>query len=266
MGGFGGHVLGNRTVTWGAGTRQSADRPAMWGRVARRLLDRVQPDGDAGPRVAGPVTQVFFPAFSRIREPRGFGASGSAPSGLVAADRVPAMLGLIAVAPDFIEVLFGRRWHAAAPSSRSWRPSGRSGASGPELRNPPVDGQTATLSRYTLFFDVVLAIVCVRRRAPLGNRRSGDGICPREPRYRAGLSRAHDTGHRRAGRAWLRASREALLEAAIGMAALPLESASALSIWTCRRREASQSDRAGASRLFATSALLAPESYGDSTT
>jgi PST family polysaccharide transporter len=43
---------------------------------------------------------------------------------MVALIVVPSMLGLIAVAPDFVEVLFGRRWHQAAPVFQILAPIG----------------------------------------------------------------------------------------------------------------------------------------------
>jgi len=113
---FSGHVLGARTVTW---ARTNVDNlligrylgAAPLGAYSIAFNLMVTPVT----RVASPVTQVFFPAFSRMRDPVRIGAVWLRAVRLLAALVVPAMLGMIVVAPDFIDVVFGQRWHAAAP-------------------------------------------------------------------------------------------------------------------------------------------------------
>jgi O-antigen/teichoic acid export membrane protein len=67
-------------------------------------------------RLAAPIQQVLFPAFARIAadRPRAGGAwlRGSR---IVAAITVPAFVGLAVVAPDFVPVVLGHRWHKAIP-------------------------------------------------------------------------------------------------------------------------------------------------------
>jgi O-antigen/teichoic acid export membrane protein len=67
-------------------------------------------------RLATPIQQVLFPAFALIAadRPRAGGAwlRGSR---IVAAITVPAFVGLAVVAPDFVPVVLGHRWHKAIP-------------------------------------------------------------------------------------------------------------------------------------------------------
>jgi O-antigen/teichoic acid export membrane protein len=62
-------------------------------------------------RIAGPLQQVFFPAFSRMNQDREriadvwIGATR-----LVAMLAMPALVGLVIVAPQFVEVVLGQRW------------------------------------------------------------------------------------------------------------------------------------------------------------
>jgi O-antigen/teichoic acid export membrane protein len=70
-------------------------------------------------RIAGPIQEVLYPAFSRMQdEPARIGAVWVRVTRLVAAISVPALLGLVVVAPDFVHVVLGDRWSAAAPVLR----------------------------------------------------------------------------------------------------------------------------------------------------
>jgi O-antigen/teichoic acid export membrane protein len=66
-------------------------------------------------RIALPIGQVFFPAFSRIEDRRRIATAWLRGLRMVALIVVPIMLGAVITAPDLILVLFGRRWHAAVP-------------------------------------------------------------------------------------------------------------------------------------------------------
>lgn len=67
-------------------------------------------------RVAAPVQQVMFPAFSRLQDDHEkLGRTWIRGSQLMAALNVSAFLGLAVVAPDFVPVVLGGRWHAAVP-------------------------------------------------------------------------------------------------------------------------------------------------------
>jgi O-antigen/teichoic acid export membrane protein len=67
-------------------------------------------------RIAGPVQQVMFPAFSRIQDdPARIAALWVRATRVVAAIAVPALCGLVAVAPDFVRVVLGEKWAEAVP-------------------------------------------------------------------------------------------------------------------------------------------------------
>jgi O-antigen/teichoic acid export membrane protein len=67
-------------------------------------------------RISSPVVAVLYPVFSRIQDDRRRLASLWLRSlRLMTAITLPAMLGLIVVTPEAIDVVFGRRWHAATP-------------------------------------------------------------------------------------------------------------------------------------------------------
>jgi O-antigen/teichoic acid export membrane protein len=67
-------------------------------------------------RIAAPLQQVFFPAFSRINDDRGRIADmWLRATRLVATISVPALVGLCIVAPDFVQVVLGSKWSEATP-------------------------------------------------------------------------------------------------------------------------------------------------------
>jgi O-antigen/teichoic acid export membrane protein len=67
-------------------------------------------------RIAGPLQQVFFPAFSRISEDRARMADmWLRATRLVGAISIPSLVGLCIVAPDFVQVVLGPRWSDATP-------------------------------------------------------------------------------------------------------------------------------------------------------
>jgi O-antigen/teichoic acid export membrane protein len=65
-------------------------------------------------RIAAPLQQVFFPAFSRMADDRERMADvWIRATRLVGALSVPALVGLVIVAPDFVDVVLGARWEPA---------------------------------------------------------------------------------------------------------------------------------------------------------
>ena len=67
-------------------------------------------------RIAGPLQQVFFPAFSRMSDDRERMADvWIRATRLVAVISIPSLVGLVIVAPDFVEVVLGPRWTKATP-------------------------------------------------------------------------------------------------------------------------------------------------------
>ena len=67
-------------------------------------------------RMAGPLQQVFFPAFSQMSDDKERMASvWIRATRLVGLISIPALIGLVVVAPDFVEVVLGPRWRDATP-------------------------------------------------------------------------------------------------------------------------------------------------------
>jgi O-antigen/teichoic acid export membrane protein len=67
-------------------------------------------------RLATPIQQVLFPAFAQIAADRSrAGVAWLRGIRIVAAITVPAFVGLAVVAPDFVPVVLGHRWHKAVP-------------------------------------------------------------------------------------------------------------------------------------------------------
>jgi O-antigen/teichoic acid export membrane protein len=67
-------------------------------------------------RIVAPLQEVLFPAFSRIQnEPERMAAAWLRASRVIAAIACPCLLGLIVVAPDFVPVVLGHKWHRAIP-------------------------------------------------------------------------------------------------------------------------------------------------------
>lgn len=70
-------------------------------------------------RLTWPITEVLFPAFSTIQEDAARVARAwFRVTRLIASITVPAMLGLIVVAPEFVTVILGDRWIEAIPLIR----------------------------------------------------------------------------------------------------------------------------------------------------
>jgi len=67
-------------------------------------------------RVTTPIRDVFYAAFARLQnDPRRLGEVWLRVNRLASSLLVPAFLGLAVVAPDFVPVVLGGRWHAAIP-------------------------------------------------------------------------------------------------------------------------------------------------------
>jgi len=70
-------------------------------------------------QIAGPIQQVMFPAFARMQEDLDrVAAVWIRTMRLIAAVTMPALLGMIVVAPDFVSVILGDKWSAAVPVLR----------------------------------------------------------------------------------------------------------------------------------------------------
>ena len=67
-------------------------------------------------RLAWPIQTVFFPAFASIQDDRDrMARMWLRVNGMVAAVTVPAMVGLVVVAPEFVHIVLGDRWSSAVP-------------------------------------------------------------------------------------------------------------------------------------------------------
>jgi O-antigen/teichoic acid export membrane protein len=65
-------------------------------------------------RIAAPLQQVFFPAFSQMNDDRERMADiWIRATRLVGVISIPALVGLVVVAPDFVQVVLGSRWSDA---------------------------------------------------------------------------------------------------------------------------------------------------------
>lgn len=110
------HVFGTRALAWGTENldnfligRYLGAAPLGVYTIAFSLM--VTPVR----RIAVPVTQVFFPAFSLMREPQKIAEAWLRGIRMVALVVVPVMAGMTVVAPDLVDVVFGEEWHAAGP-------------------------------------------------------------------------------------------------------------------------------------------------------
>jgi O-antigen/teichoic acid export membrane protein len=67
-------------------------------------------------RIAAPLQQVFFPAFSRLNDDRErLAEMWIRASRLVGLISIPSLVGLAIVAPDFVQVVLGAKWSEAVP-------------------------------------------------------------------------------------------------------------------------------------------------------
>jgi O-antigen/teichoic acid export membrane protein len=125
MAGFTGHVFGTRILTWGnqnvdnflIGRFLGAASLAIYAIAFNVIVTPVN-------RIATPLMQVFFPAFSRMSDRMRIAAAWLRAVRMIALLVVPAMLSLVVVAPDFVAVLFGPKWHRAGPIVQILAPVG----------------------------------------------------------------------------------------------------------------------------------------------
>jgi O-antigen/teichoic acid export membrane protein len=67
-------------------------------------------------RIGGPIQRVLAPAFSRMQdEPERIAAAWARVTRLIGAIIIPALAGLVIVAPDFVPVVLGEQWRSAIP-------------------------------------------------------------------------------------------------------------------------------------------------------
>jgi O-antigen/teichoic acid export membrane protein len=107
-------------------------------------------------RIAGPVQRVLAPAFARMQdEPQRIGDAWVRAVRLLGMCAIPALTGLIVVAPDFVQVVLGPKWSAAATLIQILAVVGMIQA----LQSISTDilqarGRTGTVLRFTVLFSV----------------------------------------------------------------------------------------------------------------
>jgi O-antigen/teichoic acid export membrane protein len=117
LGGFSGNVFGTRLLFY---FNRNADNlligrflgPAALGAYAVAYNVMLAPMS----RIAGPVTEVLFPAFARMQhDAERIASAWRRVNRMVGAITIPGMAGLVVVAPDFVAVVLGERWSSATP-------------------------------------------------------------------------------------------------------------------------------------------------------
>jgi len=67
-------------------------------------------------RISQPIQQVLFSAFARLQnEPKRLAEAWARGNQVISAVNVPAFLGMAVVAPDFVPIVLGHKWHPAVP-------------------------------------------------------------------------------------------------------------------------------------------------------
>jgi O-antigen/teichoic acid export membrane protein len=105
-------------------------------------------------RIGGPLQQVLAPAFARLQDDRDkLAESWARAVRLIGLLAIPSLVGLVVVAPDFVTVILGDKWDAAAPLVRVLAVVGVLQA----LQSVNIDilmarNRTATVFRYSILF------------------------------------------------------------------------------------------------------------------
>jgi O-antigen/teichoic acid export membrane protein len=67
-------------------------------------------------RISQPLQQVLFSAFAKLQnEPKRLAEAWARGNEVISAVNAPAFLGMAVVAPDFVPIVLGQKWHAAVP-------------------------------------------------------------------------------------------------------------------------------------------------------
>jgi O-antigen/teichoic acid export membrane protein len=125
MAGYASHVFGSHALHWGTtnvdnlliGRFLGASPLGAYTIAFSLMITPVK-------RIAYPVMQVFFPAFSQMRDRQRIARTWLRATRMVALIVVPLMLGLIVVAPDLVDAVFGDEWRAAVPVIQILAPVG----------------------------------------------------------------------------------------------------------------------------------------------
>lgn len=120
LGGFGGNVFGQRLLYYAARNTDSLLIGRYIGAVALgTYVIAFNIMLVPATRIGVPVQEVLFPAMSRIQNDRErIAALWLRSNRLVAAASIPAMIGMMIVAPEFVSVVLGAKWATAVPVIR----------------------------------------------------------------------------------------------------------------------------------------------------
>jgi O-antigen/teichoic acid export membrane protein len=122
---FAGHTVGSQMLTW---AQSNLDNLLIGGVIGAAAVGAYSIAFAAAltplNRIAAPITQVFFPAFSRMEDPRRIAAVWLRALRLIAFVVVPLMLGLVVISKDFVLTVFGHKWHAAVVPMQLLAPIG----------------------------------------------------------------------------------------------------------------------------------------------
>jgi len=105
-------------------------------------------------KVTGPVQRVLAPAFSRMQdEPERIAAAWARATRLVGMIAMPALAGVVVVAPDLVPVVLGDKWNAAIPVIQiiAWVGIVQA-VQGVNVDILMARDRTSTLFRYTIVF------------------------------------------------------------------------------------------------------------------
>ncbi len=106
-----------------------------------------------------PIQETLFPALSRMQdEPRQIARIWLRTTRLLAALIAPAMFGLLIVAPDFVPVVLGHRWHSAVPIVQILAGVAVLQSLSTGLRVLAAVGQARALFRFSVVFNVITLI------------------------------------------------------------------------------------------------------------
>ena len=192
LGGFSIYMLGHRMLYY---LQTNGDRfligrfigTASLGVYAIAYNTILQPASKLG----GPLQRVMSPAFCRIQdEPERIAAAWARVTRVLASLCVPALLGLIVVAPDFVPVVLGDQWDEAVPVIQILAWVGIVQA----LQSLSVDvlmarGRARTIFRFSLVADHV-SPRGLRDRLAMGSRGGRSLVCGVDDAHRARTERA----------------------------------------------------------------------------
>jgi O-antigen/teichoic acid export membrane protein len=125
MAGFAGHTFGSKSLSWAnlnvdnllVGRFLGAGPLGAYSLACSLALSALN-------RLAVPITQVFFPAFSRMEDPERIGGAWLRALRMVALIVIPATLGFVVIARELVVVVFGRKWLPAVPVLQLLAPIG----------------------------------------------------------------------------------------------------------------------------------------------